>query len=146
MLKESYVFKDIFLKIIIIFSVAIGFLFIFLNTSNAKEKNNSEPILEIVSFETAKNTTTEEVLQASDKVTQDLQASNGFIKRTLTQNTNNPNQWVDIIEWQSIKDAHSSMDKAVADKDLQAFLKLMKNGSRVYQTKSEYLSIKSQTE
>ncbi|AJI73589.1 conserved hypothetical protein [Francisella tularensis subsp. novicida GA99-3548] len=139
-------FKDIFLKIIIIFSVAIGFLFIFLNTSNAKEKNNSEPILEIVSFETAKNTTTEEVLQASDKVTQDLQASNGFIKRTLTQNTNNPNQWVDIIEWQSIKDAHSSMDKAVADKDLQAFLKLMKNGSRVYQTKSEYLSIKSQTE
>ncbi|AEB27785.1 hypothetical protein FNFX1_0837 [Francisella cf. novicida Fx1] len=139
-------FKDIFLKIIIIFSVAIGFLFIFLNTSNAKEKNNSEPILEIVSFETAKNTTTEEVLQASDKVTQDLQGSNGFIKRTLTQNTNNPNQWVDIIEWQSIKDAHSSMDKAVADKDLQAFLKLMKNGSRVYQTKSEYLSIKSQTE
>ncbi|ABK89716.1 EbhA protein [Francisella tularensis subsp. novicida] len=139
-------FKDIFLKIIIIFSVAIGFLFIFLNTSNAKEKNNSEPILEIVSFETAKNTTTEQVLQASDKVTQDLQASNGFIKRTLTQNTNNPNQWVDIIEWQSIKDAHSSMDKAVADKDLQAFLKLMKNGSRVYQTKSEYLSIKSQTE
>ncbi|APA82912.1 antibiotic biosynthesis monooxygenase family protein [Francisella tularensis] len=139
-------FKDIFLKIIIIFSVAIGFLFIFLNTSNAKKKNNSEPILEIVSFETAKNTTTEEVLQASDKVTQDLQASNGFIKRTLTQNTNNPNQWVDIIEWQSIKDAHSSMDKAVADKDLQAFLKLMKNGSRVYQTKSEYLSIKSQTE
>ncbi|AJJ47590.1 EbhA protein [Francisella tularensis subsp. novicida] len=139
-------FKDIFLKIIIIFSVAIGFLFIFLNTSNAKEKNNSEPILEIVSFETAKNTTTEQVLQASDKVTQDLQASNGFIKRTLTQNTNNPNQWVDIIEWQSIKDAHSSMDKAVTDKDLQAFLKLMKNGSRVYQTKSEYLSIKSQTE
>ncbi|AJI45161.1 hypothetical protein [Francisella tularensis] len=139
-------FKDIFLKIIIIFSVAIGFLFIFLNTSNAKEKNNSEPILEIVSFETAKNTTTEQVLQASDKVTQDLQASNGFIKRTLTQNTNNPNQWVDIIEWQSIKDAHSSMDKAVADKDLQVFLKLMKNGSRVYQTKSEYLSIKSQTE
>lgn len=31
-------FKDIFLKIMIIFSVAIGFLFIFLNTSNAKRE------------------------------------------------------------------------------------------------------------
>lgn len=76
--------------------MAIGFLFVFLNTSSAKEKNNSQPILEIGSFETTKNTTTQEVLQASDKVTQDLQRSNGFIKRTLTQNTNNPNQWVDI--------------------------------------------------
>ena len=47
--------------------MAIGFLFVFLNTSSAKEKNNSQPILEIVSFETAKNTT-------------DLQRSNGFIK------------------------------------------------------------------
>ncbi|AEE26260.1 hypothetical protein [Francisella hispaniensis] len=138
-------FKGIFLKIIVIFSIAIGFLFIFLNTSSATEKNHSQPILEIVSFETTKNTTAQEVLQASDKVTQDLQVSNGFIKRTLTQNTNNPNQWVDIIEWQSIKDAQSSMDKAVEDKDVKAFLKLMKNGSRVYQTKSEYLSIKSQT-
>ncbi|WP_318183177.1 EbhA protein [Francisella tularensis] len=116
----------------IIFSVAIGFLFIFLNTSNAKEKNNSEPILEIVSIETAKNTTTEQVLQASDKVTQDLQGSNGFIKRTLTQNTNNTNQWVDIIDWQTIKDDHSYMDKAVTEKDLQEFLKLMKNCSRDY--------------
>ena len=52
-------FKDIFLKIIIIFSMAIGFLFVFLNTSSAKEKNNSQPILEIVSFETTKNTTTQ---------------------------------------------------------------------------------------
>ncbi|MDE4988632.1 EbhA protein, partial [Francisella tularensis subsp. holarctica] len=77
--------------------------------------------------------------QASDKVTQDLQGSTGFIKITLNQNKNNPNQWVDIIEWQTIKDAHSSMDKAVADKELQVFIKLMKNGSRDYQTKSEYL-------
>ena len=85
-------------------------------------------------------------MQASDKVTQYLQRSNGFIKRTLTQNTNNPNQWVDIIECQSIKNAHTSMNKAVEDKDVQVFLKLMKNGSRMYQTKSEYLSIKFQTE
>ncbi|APC91587.1 MULTISPECIES: EbhA protein [Francisella] len=138
-------FKDIFFKITIIFSMAIAFLFIFLDTSSANEKNNLQPILEIVSFETAKNITAQEVFQASNKVTQDLQASTGFIKRTLTQNTNNPNQWVDIIEWQSIKDARSSMKKAVEDKDVQTFLKLMKNGSRIYQTKSEYLSIKSQT-
>ena len=64
----------------------------------------------------------------------------------MTQNTNNPNQWFDIIEWQSIKDTHASMNKAVEDKDVQVFLKLMKNGSRMYQTKSEYLSNKSQTE
>ena len=38
------------------------------------------------------------------------------------------------------------MNKAVENKDVQAFLKLIKNGSRMYQTKSEYLSIKSQTE
>jgi len=113
-----------------------------LDTSDAHAVSNP-PILEIVSFETSKDTSTQQVLDLSNKVTQDLKNYEGFIKRTLTQNTKNPNEWVDIIEWKSIDDAHTAMNQALKNKDVKAFLKLMKNGSRVYQTKSEHLSIQS---
>ncbi|MBK2258781.1 antibiotic biosynthesis monooxygenase [Francisella philomiragia] len=136
-------FKEMLLKVAIIFGLTIGMLFLLLDTSDAHAVSNP-PILEIVSFETSKDTSTQQVLDLSNKVTQDLKNYEGFIKRTLTQNTKNPNEWVDIIEWKSIDDAHTAMNQALKNKDVKAFLKLMKNGSRVYQTKSEYLSIQSQ--
>lgn len=136
-------FKEMLLKVAIIFGLTIGMLFLLLDTSDAHAVSNP-PILEIVSFETSKDTSTLQVLDLSNKVTQDLKNYEGFIKRTLTQNTKNPNEWVDIIEWKSIDDAHTAMNQALKNKDVKAFLKLMKNGSRVYQTKSEYLSIQSQ--
>ncbi|GMN88660.1 hypothetical protein fsci_01460 [Francisella sciaenopsi] len=131
------------LKVAIIFGLTIGMLFLLLDTSDAHAVSNP-PILEIVSFETSKDTSTQQVLNLSSKVTQDLKNYKGFIKRTLTQNTKDLNQWVDIIEWKSIDDAHTAMNQALKNKDVEAFLKLMKNGSRTYQTKSEYLSIQSQ--
>ncbi|MBK2005087.1 EbhA protein [Francisella noatunensis subsp. orientalis] len=126
-------FKEIILKVAVIFSLTIGMLFLLLDTSDVYAVSNPS-ILEIVSFETSKDTSTQQVLNLSSKVTQDLKNYEGFIKRTLTQNTKDPNQWVDIIEWKSMDDAHTAMNQALKNKDVEAFLKLMKNGSRIYQT------------
>ncbi|XSZ47550.1 antibiotic biosynthesis monooxygenase [Francisella noatunensis] len=128
-------FKEMILKVVVIFGLTIGMLFLLLDTSDAYAVSNP-PILEIVSFETSKDTSTQQVLNLSSKVTQDLKNYEGFIKRTLTQNTKDPNQWVYIIQWKSIDDAHTAMNQALKNKDVEAFLKLMKNGSRIYQTKS----------
>lgn len=137
-------FINALLKVGIIFFVTIGLLFVSLDISEAKHTNQSH-ILEIVSFNVNKTTSKQKILQASNKVTQVLQKYDGFIKRTLTQNTDNPNQWVDIIEWQSIEDANNAMSKSINNKDIQNFLNLMKNGQKVYKTKSEYLNIQTQT-
>ncbi|AIT08734.1 EbhA protein [Candidatus Francisella endociliophora] len=141
------IFRDIFIKISIIFCVTISVLIVSLNISGASEPNNSQKaILEIVSFKAKKNVATKDILKASNKVTNDLKKYDGFIKRTLTQNTDKPDHWVDIVEWNSLEKAHSSMLEAIDNTDVQNFLSLMKNGERTYQTKSEYLNIQSQTD
>lgn len=136
--------RNMFLKLGLIFCFAILILFVSLSESTANE-NKQPNILEIVSFKTSDNVTSNQLMEASDKVTTDLQKYPGFIKRTLTQNTENPDQWIDIIEWKSLDDAHNSMSNALENKDVQDFLKLMKHGERTYQTKSEFLNIQSQT-
>lgn len=141
-------FREILIKVTVIFSVTIGILFISLDTSGANESNTSEqPVIEMIEFKVKDNTSQQQILKTSDKVTQDLEKYDGFMKRTLTQNSEKSDQWVDIIEWKSLKDAHASMTKAIDsdDENIKEYLELMKNGERTYLSKSQYLNIQSQT-
>lgn len=141
-------FKETLIKLIIIFSVTIGVLFISLDTSGASESNTVDhPVIEIINFKVKDNISQQQLLNASEKVTRNLEKYNGFIKRTLTQNSEKPNKWVDIIEWKSLDEAHESMEKAINsdNKNIEDYLELMKDGERTYLSKSQYLNIQSQT-
>lgn len=76
-------FKEMILKVVVIFGLTIGMLFLLLDTSDAHAVSNP-PILEIVSFETSKDTSTQQVLNLSSKVTQDLKK----LRRIHKENTN----------------------------------------------------------
>ena len=133
MLKFLCFFRDFLIKVTVIFSVTIGILFISLDTSGANESNTSEqPVIEMIEFKVKDNISQQQILKTSDKVTQDLEKYD---------------QWVDIIEWKSLKDAHASMTKAIDsdDENIKEYLELMKNGERTYLSKSQYLNIQSQT-
>ena len=126
-------FKNLIAKILVIFFATIGVLYTTTAFSDTDTPNiKKSPVLEVVIFKTHKNTSPKRIIQASKKVTKVLENYDGFIKRTFSQDSTVPNQWIDIVEWQNIDDGMLAAKKIVNNKDMKNLTNLMKNGYTMY--------------
>jgi len=133
MLSGIVDFKTLIAKVFMIFFATISVLYTTVAFSDTDVPNiKKSPVLEIVTFKTSKKTSPQEVTIASKKVTKVLKSYNGFIKRTFSQDSTTPNQWIDIIEWQNIDDGISATKKIINNDDMKNFMSLMKNGYKMY--------------
>ncbi len=112
MLSGIVDFKTLIAKVFMIFFATINVLYTTVAFSDTDVPNiKKSPVLEIVTFKTSEKTSPQEVTIASKKVTKVLKSYNSFIKRTFSQDSTTPNQWIDIVEWQNIDDGISATKK-----------------------------------
>ena len=126
-------FKTLIAKVTMIFCATISVFYTTVAFSDTDVPNiTKSPVQEVVIFKTSKNISPKEMIQASKKVTSVLENYDGFIKRTFSQDSTVPNQWIDIIEWKNIDDGMLAAKKIVNNKDMQDYMGLMKNGYKMY--------------
>ena len=126
-------FKYLITKVLIIFVTTIGILYTTVAFSDTGAPDiKKSPVLEVVIFQTSKDVSPKKVIQASKKVTKVLESYAGFIERTFSQDSNVPNQWIDIVEWQNIDYSMIASEKMINNKDIESFMDLMKNGYTSY--------------
>lgn len=94
-------------------------------------------VIEIVSFKTKPEYSTDQVIELSKKMDKELKNEiPGFISRRLV--SKNENEWVDIVEWESMKTAISATELALTKKDCLNFFETIEEES----TKMEHYDIK----
>jgi len=81
-----------------------------LNNSFAKDAN---PIVEWAPFDVKEGITEAQLIAASNRLQLEfLSKQKGYIKRSLLKGKGS--QWVDIIHWESIGDAHEALNQAAS--------------------------------
>lgn len=136
---------NLFTKICFIFITAVCVFYFSVAFSH-----KNIPALEIIEFHTSKNATTQQVLDASKKLTLDLKKHPGFINRTLTQDPKDPNLWTDIIEWKSVNDGVAAMRSEINSNHMVSFMDLIKKNRKTNKKTNpdmdiSYLNIRAQS-
>lgn len=65
----------------------------------------TQPVIELVSFNTTANTQDQTLIKAANAITPELQKTKGFISRHLGKNQQG---WIDIVIWQTQSDAQKA--------------------------------------
>lgn len=84
-----------------------------------------KPVIEEVIFTTKPNISRHTLLSSASTITPLLHAMPGFISRTIAQGQKK-NEWLDLVEWQSLKYAMSAAKKTGTNPLMQRFVSLMK--------------------
>ena len=85
-------------------------------------------ILELVSFETEENINLDKFLEESKHITKEfLEKQKGFVKRTLAKGAEN--SWVDLVEWETLKDALDTQTEIIISKECESFFEMIKGNS-----------------
>ena len=89
----------------------------------ASEKaDNTLGVNEVVMFKTKDNYTSKQVVMIADGVTSILKTYPGFISRNLSENVNNPHEWVDVVRWASLSDALAAAKKITTTHQMKNFV------------------------
>lgn len=97
--------------------------------ANNKTILNATPhhILEIVIFTSKPNITNKQILKRAKDISSILKSYPGFISRTFAQDTHNKSQWLDQIQWLSLRDANAAANNIVNTKQMKLFMSIMQS-------------------
>lgn len=76
--------------------------------------------IETVTFNLASNTSKEDFLKTLPLSSQFMTAQPGFVSRRLS--CNDAGQWIEQIEWVTLKDAQSASDAIMKDETIMPFM------------------------
>lgn len=100
----------------------------------------ADPIVEWAPFEIKSGVTDEKIIRAAQAVEDGFLAKQtGYIKRSLLKGSNN--QWVDIVYWQSEKEAQSAAAKAMESPICFEYFALMKQSEHSEVSNVQHYSI-----
>lgn len=81
---------------------------------------SQQPILEVVLFRAKAGVSDEQVLQGSAQIQPWLAGAPGYLKRTISKDDNG--QWVDVVHWRTLAEAHQAAEKLMAEPSAVAFM------------------------
>lgn len=79
----------------------------------ARGQPTDGPVLEVVTFRLAPGITDAAFLAAAKGTAAVVAARSGFVRRSLLRDETG--QWTDIVEWQSLAQAHAAAEAVVTD-------------------------------
>lgn len=81
---------------------------------------SQQPILEVVLFRAKAGVSDEQVLQGSAQIQPWLAGAPGYLKRAISKDDSG--QWVDIVHWRTLAEAHQAAEKLMAEPSAAAFM------------------------
>lgn len=84
---------------------------------------SSPPILEVVLFRAKAGVADEQVLQGSAQIQPWLAGAAGYLNRKLSKGEDG--QWVDLVEWRTLAEAHHAAEQLMAESSAAAFMSLI---------------------
>lgn len=84
---------------------------------------SQKPILEVVLFRTKAGVSDEQVLQGSAQIQPWLEKAAGYLNRQLSKNADG--QWVDLVQWRTLAEAHQAAEQLMAEPSAAAFMAMI---------------------
>lgn len=88
-----------------------------------KLAESQQPILEVVLFRAKAGVADEQVLQGSAQIQPWLEHADGYLSRQLSKSEDG--QWVDLIHWRTLAEAHQAAEQLMAEPTAAAFMSMI---------------------
>ncbi len=96
------------------------------STNTANLDCGTQPVIELVTFNTITNTQDQTLITKANAVTPELQKAKGFISRHLGKNQQG---WIDIVLWQTQSDAQNAANAMMQNPVAGEFFALIDQAS-----------------
>jgi hypothetical protein len=86
---------------------------------------NHQGVTEVVLFKLQEGISDEAFVRAANALMPDLTAMPGFIRRELGKDQDGSGQWVDMVYWESLEQAHQASEKIMQLPSCKPFLNMI---------------------
>lgn len=126
------------MKFFLIFLTVLACLYsLIARAENAHKPADS--IKEVVIFQVKNAYSPSDIVRLAQNVTSILKTYPGFQSRNLSEDVKNSDNWIDIVQWKSLKDAKNAARRIVETTQMKSFMASMVS-YQMYHFKTKYVS------